>query len=138
MSPISRTILKIGSFGVVMVLLTVALFASFGQYRSGSGDTSSAVVRDASSLRSGDSVRVAGVRIGTVKDVRRRGFGVTHQPESRCVRSAHVPSTTPNCPLRIRLAVPHCGQRTFKEAIRSANRPDVPSGTCPTIIVPAR
>jgi hypothetical protein len=62
MSPISRTILKIGSFGVVMVLLTVALFAIFGQYRTGSGDSYSAVFRDASSLKSGDSVRVAGVR----------------------------------------------------------------------------
>ncbi|HMZ14785.1 MAG TPA: MCE family protein [Mycobacterium sp.] len=69
MSPISRTILKIGSFGVVMVLLTVALFAIFGQYRTGSGDSYSAVFRDASSLRSGDSVRVAGVRVGTVNNV---------------------------------------------------------------------
>ena len=52
-----------------MVLLTVALFAIFGQYRSGSGDAIPAVFRDASSLKSGDSVRVAGVRIGTVNSV---------------------------------------------------------------------
>ena len=39
-----------------------ALFAIFGQYRTGSGDSYSAVFRDASSLRSGDSVQVAGVR----------------------------------------------------------------------------
>ena len=39
---------------VVMVLLTVALFAIFGQYRSGSATATSAVFRDASSLKSGD------------------------------------------------------------------------------------
>jgi phospholipid/cholesterol/gamma-HCH transport system substrate-binding protein len=50
-------------------LLTVALFAIFGQYRSGSDNGYSAVFADASSLKSGDSVRVAGVRVGTVKDV---------------------------------------------------------------------
>ena len=63
MSPISRTILKIGSFGVVMVLLTVALFAIFGQYRTGATNGYSAVFTDASRLKSGDTVRVAGIRV---------------------------------------------------------------------------
>jgi len=52
-----------------MLLLTAALFAIFGQYRTSSTNTYSALFRDASSLLGGDSVRVAGVRVGTVKSV---------------------------------------------------------------------
>ncbi|TGD88473.1 MCE family protein [Mycolicibacterium sp. CH28] len=69
MTALWKTIVKVGIFGVVMLLLTGALFAIFGQYRSGSENAYSAVFTDASSLKSGDSVRVAGVRVGTVKDV---------------------------------------------------------------------
>ena len=69
MTALWKTILKVGVFGIVMLLLTGVLFAIFGQYRSGSDNTYSAVFTDASSLKSGDSVRVAGVRIGTVKKV---------------------------------------------------------------------
>ncbi|MCX2932929.1 MCE family protein [Mycobacterium sp. CVI_P3] len=69
MTALWKTIVKVGVFGVVMILLTAALFAIFGQYRSGSDNSYSAVFADASSLKSGDSVRVAGVRVGTVKDV---------------------------------------------------------------------
>ncbi|MEE6164968.1 MULTISPECIES: MCE family protein [unclassified Mycolicibacterium] len=69
MTSLGRTAVKFGVFGVVMTLLTAALFAIFGQYRSGSSNSYSAVFADASSLKSGDSVRVAGIRIGTVKDV---------------------------------------------------------------------
>lgn len=65
----SSTAIKFGAFGVVMTLLTAALFAIFGQYRTGSASDYSAVFADASSLKSGDSVRVAGIRVGTVKDV---------------------------------------------------------------------
>jgi len=69
MTALWRTILKVGVFGIVMLLLTGVLFAIFGQYRSGSDNTYSAVFTDASSLKSGDSVRVAGVRVGTVNKV---------------------------------------------------------------------
>lgn len=69
MTSLWKTIVKVGVFGTVMVLLTISLFAIFGQYRSGSTNDYSAVFADASSLKSGDSVRVAGVRVGTVKDV---------------------------------------------------------------------
>ncbi len=51
---------------VVMVLLTAFLFVIFGQYRTGSTDGYSAVFTDASRLESGDTVRVAGIRVGTV------------------------------------------------------------------------
>lgn len=69
MTALWKTIVKVGAFGVIMIVLTAALFAIFGQYRSGSDNSYSAVFADASSLKSGDSVRVAGVRVGTVKDV---------------------------------------------------------------------
>jgi phospholipid/cholesterol/gamma-HCH transport system substrate-binding protein len=52
-----------------MSLLTALLFVTFGQYRSGSTNGYSAVFSDASRLASGDTVRVAGVRVGTVTAV---------------------------------------------------------------------
>ena len=69
MTALWKTIVKVGIFGVVMVLLTVALFAIFGQYRTGTDNEYSALFSDVSSLKSGDSVRVAGVRVGTVNSV---------------------------------------------------------------------
>ena len=63
------TLVKFGIFGVVMALLTVFLFFTFGQYRTGSTNGYSAVFTDASRLASGDTVRVAGIRVGTVTDV---------------------------------------------------------------------
>lgn len=63
------TAIKFGVFGVTMLLLTGALFAIMGQYRTGSTNGYSAVFTDASSLKAGDSVRVAGIRVGTVNAV---------------------------------------------------------------------
>lgn len=66
----SRSMLvKFSVFAVIMALLTGALFMIFGQYRTGSAHSYSAVFSDASSLRRGDSVRVAGIRVGTVNAV---------------------------------------------------------------------
>ncbi|BBX17468.1 mammalian cell entry protein [Mycolicibacterium duvalii] len=65
-----RTVVpKLAAFVTVMMLLTGCLFAVFGQYRSGSTHTYSAVFDDVSNLRTGESVRFAGVRIGTVKSL---------------------------------------------------------------------
>ena len=64
-----RTAAKFGVFAVVMAVLTGCLFLVFGEYRSGSTSDYSAVFTDASSLETGDSVRVAGVRVGTVDAV---------------------------------------------------------------------
>ncbi|GAS92598.1 MCE family protein [Mycolicibacterium brisbanense] len=63
------TFIKFAVFAVVMVVLTAFLFMTFSQYRGGSYNTYSAVFGDASRLKAGDTVRVAGVRVGTVKDV---------------------------------------------------------------------
>lgn len=62
-------IMKFGAFGVVMILLTVFLFFIFGQYRTGSTNGYSAVFGDVSRLKTGQTVRVAGVRVGTVNIV---------------------------------------------------------------------
>jgi len=51
------------------VLLTVSLFFIFGQYRTGSTEDYSAVFSDVSRLKEGQTVRVAGVRVGTVNSV---------------------------------------------------------------------
>jgi phospholipid/cholesterol/gamma-HCH transport system substrate-binding protein len=66
------TTVKFAVFGVVMAVLTASLFMVFGEYRSGSTGDYSAVFTDASSLEAGDSVRVAGVRVGTVDQVKLR------------------------------------------------------------------
>ncbi|CDO10962.1 MCE family protein [Mycolicibacterium cosmeticum] len=63
------TAIKFGAFGLTMAVLTGALFVIMGQYRTGTTNGYTAVFADASSLRAGDSVRVAGVRVGTVDDV---------------------------------------------------------------------
>jgi phospholipid/cholesterol/gamma-HCH transport system substrate-binding protein len=64
-----RTAVKFGAFAVVMVALTASLFLVFGEFRGGATSDYSAVFADASSLEAGDSVRVAGVRVGTVHEV---------------------------------------------------------------------
>jgi phospholipid/cholesterol/gamma-HCH transport system substrate-binding protein len=69
MKPLRGTGVKVAIFMAVMLLLTAALFAIFAQYRGGAQNTYTAVFDDVSSLKEGDSVRVAGVRIGSVNRV---------------------------------------------------------------------
>jgi phospholipid/cholesterol/gamma-HCH transport system substrate-binding protein len=64
------TMVKFGLFGVVMALLTASLFFIFGQYQTGSTKDYSAVFADVSRLKAGQSVRVAGMRVGTVNSVK--------------------------------------------------------------------
>jgi phospholipid/cholesterol/gamma-HCH transport system substrate-binding protein len=63
------TLIKFGAFTTVMVVLTAFLFFIFGQYRTGATTGYSAVFADASRLKTGQSVRVAGIRVGTVNSV---------------------------------------------------------------------
>jgi len=72
------TLLKFGVFAVVMSMLTLFLFFTFGQYRTGAVTGYSALFNDASRLKAGDSVRVAGVRVGSVN-------GVALQPDRKVV-----------------------------------------------------
>jgi phospholipid/cholesterol/gamma-HCH transport system substrate-binding protein len=65
----TATLVKFGVFGIIMVILTAFLFMVFSETRTGSTNGYSAVLSDASRLKAGDSVRVAGIRVGTVQDV---------------------------------------------------------------------
>lgn len=69
MSGIGTTATKFIVFVLAMTMLTVGLFFVFGQFRTGANNTYSAIFGDASDLRAGQSVRVAGVRVGTVGSV---------------------------------------------------------------------
>jgi phospholipid/cholesterol/gamma-HCH transport system substrate-binding protein len=62
-------IIKFGAFATVMIVLTVFLFFIFGQYTTGSTHGYSALFTDVSRLKTGETVRVAGVRVGTVNGV---------------------------------------------------------------------
>lgn len=64
------TLIKFGVFAVIMAVLTVFLFMTFAQVRTGSANDYSAVLANASRLKKGDTVRVAGIRVGTVNDVK--------------------------------------------------------------------
>lgn len=72
------TSVKFGSFVTAMVVLTAGLFAVFADYRGSSTHRYAAVFVNVSDLAPGDSVRVAGVRIGTVAKV-------ALQPDKRVV-----------------------------------------------------
>lgn len=63
---------KFGVFAIVMALLTAFLFFIFGQYRTSATNGYSAIFADASRLKAGDSVRAAGIRVGTVNAVELR------------------------------------------------------------------
>jgi phospholipid/cholesterol/gamma-HCH transport system substrate-binding protein len=63
------TLIKFGAFVTVMSVLTAFLFFIFGQYRTGATTGYSAVFSNASRLKTGQSVRVAGIRVGTVNSV---------------------------------------------------------------------
>lgn len=63
------TLIKFAAFAVVMAILTAFLFFIFGQYRTGATNGYSAVFSDVSRLKPGQSVRVAGIRVGTVDSV---------------------------------------------------------------------
>ena len=63
------TLIKFTAFALVMAMLTAFLFLVFNDTRTGATHGYSAVFRDASRLAAGDTVRVAGIRVGTVGDV---------------------------------------------------------------------
>ena len=64
------TLVKFGIFGIVMAVMTACLFFIFGQYQTGSTKDYTAVFTDASRLKVGQSVRVGGMRVGTVNSVK--------------------------------------------------------------------
>lgn len=69
MSTRDTPLVKFGVFAAIMVVLSACLIVVFGEYRSGSTTEYSAVFTDSSGLRTGDTVRVAGVVVGSVRGV---------------------------------------------------------------------
>jgi phospholipid/cholesterol/gamma-HCH transport system substrate-binding protein len=60
---------KFGIFAIVMIVLSAFLVVVFGDFRTGSVHSYSARFENGSELGPGDTVRVAGVRVGTVESV---------------------------------------------------------------------
>ncbi len=69
MSAVRGPAIKFSGFFIVMTLFTGVLFMVFSQQGTRDTNTYSAVFANVSDLRAGDSVRVAGIRIGTVSRV---------------------------------------------------------------------
>ncbi|VEG57940.1 virulence factor Mce family protein [Mycolicibacterium aurum] len=65
-----RTLISVSIFTVVMLLVASFLVVVFGEFRFGSDDEYHATFSDASRLKSGQDVRIAGVPVGSVKDVK--------------------------------------------------------------------
>ena len=61
---------KVIVFAVVMLLVAAGLVLVFGQFRFASSQDYHAIFSDATRLKGGNKVRIAGVNVGTVKDVK--------------------------------------------------------------------
>lgn len=70
------TAVKLGVFVLVMALVNVAMFLVFTQVHSGNSRTYHAIFTDASGMRPGSKVRIAGVPVGSVQAVR---YGADHR-----------------------------------------------------------
>lgn len=69
--PSARSMLiKVGIFTVVMVLVSAALVVVFGDFRFGSESKYHATFLDASRLKGGQKVRIAGIPVGAVSGVK--------------------------------------------------------------------
>ena len=66
----NRNLVKVSVFTVVMLLVAAGLVVVFGEFRFPSGQTYHAQFQTASWLKSGQDVRIAGVPVGSVKDVK--------------------------------------------------------------------
>ncbi|MBO0855867.1 MAG: MCE family protein, partial [Nocardia sp.] len=60
-------------FAIVSVLVTVVIWNTLARTVNGGTSTYSAVFTDVLGLRSGDDVRMAGVRVGKVTDIKVQG-----------------------------------------------------------------
>jgi phospholipid/cholesterol/gamma-HCH transport system substrate-binding protein len=62
--------IKVSIFAVAMLLVSAALVVIFGDFRFGAENTYHATFTDASKLKAGQKVRIAGVPVGAVSDVK--------------------------------------------------------------------
>jgi phospholipid/cholesterol/gamma-HCH transport system substrate-binding protein len=65
-----RTLLNVGLFTVAMLLVAAMLVVVFGEFRFASESKYHATFTDASRLKAGQDVRISGVPVGTVGDVK--------------------------------------------------------------------
>ncbi|HZU49422.1 MAG TPA: virulence factor Mce family protein [Mycobacterium sp.] len=65
-----RMMVKVSIFTVAMLLVAVGLVVIFGEFRFGPENTYYATFTDATRLKPGQKVRIAGVPVGSVKDVK--------------------------------------------------------------------
>lgn len=65
-----REMINVTIFTVVMLLVAAGLVVVFGQFRFASTNTYHANFTDASRLKAGEDVRIAGVQVGSVKSVK--------------------------------------------------------------------
>lgn len=63
------TLIKLGAFAIVMVLVFIGLVVVFSNFRPGSSDDYRALFTSASQIKPGSKVKIAGVEVGTVDDV---------------------------------------------------------------------
>src|SRR5690242_13607611 len=64
-----RTMLKVSIFAIAMLLVAASLVVVFGQFRFAANNSYHATFTDASRLKAGEDVRIAGVAVGTVNKV---------------------------------------------------------------------
>lgn len=64
-----RNLISVSVFTVVMLLVAAMLIVVFGEFRFASSNSFRATFSEASRLKSGQDVRIAGVPVGSVKDV---------------------------------------------------------------------
>ncbi|MFN6549374.1 MCE family protein [Mycolicibacterium septicum] len=65
-----RTMLKVSIFTIAMLLVAAMLVVVFGEFRFASENSYHATFSQASRLKAGQDVRIAGVPVGTVNDVK--------------------------------------------------------------------
>src|SRR6478752_9292096 len=65
-----RTLVKVSIFTVVMLLVAAILVVVFGEFRFAADNSYHATFTDASRLKAGQDVRISGVPVGSVKNVR--------------------------------------------------------------------
>jgi len=65
-------LIKVSIFTVAMILVAAGLVVVFGQFRFSSTNTFHAVFTDAARLKGGNDVRIAGIPVGSVKDIQLR------------------------------------------------------------------
>lgn len=64
------TLIKVSIFAVVMVLVSAGLVVVFGEFRFAATNTYHATFSEASRLQGGNDVRIAGVPVGSVREIK--------------------------------------------------------------------